>query len=81
MQQTAGFGLTLTQSKTNSIEVEWRVHNLILYSCWFLVILMILVWLKLSSLCCVSLSVWCHSLILLGLLLGIRTRSVLPFCR
>ena len=28
MQQTAGFELTLTQLKTNSIEVESKFHNI-----------------------------------------------------
>jgi hypothetical protein len=28
MQQTAGFGLTITQLETNSIEVDSKVHNI-----------------------------------------------------
>jgi len=43
MQQTAGFGLTLTQSKTNSIEGERKVHNICSLFHYFLLILVILV--------------------------------------
>jgi len=42
MQLTAGFGLTLIQLKTNSIEVESKFHNICSLFLYFLLILVIL---------------------------------------